>query len=347
MKFLGLEASGDFGKFQGLFWSITAPFTGAIMAITLYYVIISQYEPRKVVRFVWRLLSEWRVGPLMDRASVHAQKRFLNGLPLYRIKLEPSGASVVGSNVPAPNVPAPSIAASNVAVPSNAQYLLPPDGKPNDCILSNPEANLSIVKNKINTQEVTFGPIDPTNLPLRSPGVFRFDKTTGYLFLNSIDKHDYMYYAHIKPTFPPERTIDRSVVWKKIQMPFEREPLFFRGKFKRIGHELWGVLSRGARSTLWYKEFEYEGHRSPPTGFKGIFKRKVKPNTLGVGLAAVGMPQSQTKKIDKSNDFFAYEKVDNDRWQLGIRGLHAQRNQATYYRLILEPAALEDDYDGL
>ncbi|KAI5809212.1 hypothetical protein BZA77DRAFT_391827 [Pyronema omphalodes] len=420
-QFLGLEASGNFGKYQGYFWSITAPVTGAIMAVTLYYVIGSQYEWRKFWRWLGCMVWEWRVIPLMDRATIHAQKRFLNGLPLYKIKLEPI-SSVSDPNASAPNASAPNASASNSSSPDaaapNASEMdasAPNASAPNASELdasapnasasnasgpnasnsntSDPDAsalnatapnasasnasgpNVSVsntapnipinraasnvtvqsnaqyilqpdVRKRIDNQAVTFGFIDHTK---RMPGVFRFDKTTGYLFLNSIDKHDYMYHAHIKPSFPAEGRLDRSIVWKKIQKPFEKEPWFFKGKFKKVGNELRGILSRKPRRTLWYKEFEYEGHRSPPTGPKAFFMRTVKLSTLGFGMAAVGLPPSQSpiKKVDESKGFFGEQVLDRDHWELHIRGLHEPGDPVTDYKLILEPVGLEEDYDGL
>ncbi|CCX14991.1 Protein of unknown function [Pyronema omphalodes CBS 100304] len=471
-QFLGLDASGEFGKKQSLFWAITAPFTAAIMGITLHYVIVSQYEPRKVGRFIWGLISEWRADPVLDRASVRAQKRFLNGLPLYKIKLEssrtmasnstgtlpleldrtpangnsntspqelgnfaathsntqipgtahasgsnsqspanalastldPSGPAVISAATASPPVPSSTpVTASNSlgpattpAAPSNAPgqgsrpaiSSNPPGPSSRPATFSNRPATsgnsaaarytppvlpsieylLPPNENKeINSQPLLFGSLNLPNLPLRSPGVFRFDKSTGYLFLNAIDKHDYMYYAHISPTFPSDGKAERRIVWKKIRLPFEQEPLFFKGKFKQLRdasgvEELWAVLSGGGK-TLWYKEFEFEGHRSVhnPTGPKGIVRKKmmnsqgVMATTLGVTafmsgqhVTTVDAPDS-VKVIDKTRRFWGFVDPKSvtgagirDPKMLMIDGLKADVERPEYYRLILEPVSVED-----
>ena len=62
------------------------------MAVTIYVIIASQYELRKIIRFIGRLFWQWRIEPPLSRADARAQVQFLNQLPIYRIKIEKHGS---------------------------------------------------------------------------------------------------------------------------------------------------------------------------------------------------------------------------------------------------------------
>ena len=88
LQLFALSAWNEYSISQAAFWKIAAPVTGVIMAITIYHVVISQYEFRKIVRSIGRLFCRQRIDWPMSRSDAHAQKHYLEQLPLYRIKVE-------------------------------------------------------------------------------------------------------------------------------------------------------------------------------------------------------------------------------------------------------------------
>jgi len=90
---------------QSLFWAISGPVTALFVTITLYYVIISQYETRKIMRFLWILLRHQRWQWPLKRADARTQMMYLCGLPKYKVKV-----------------------IEDVPTPARQLYLMNPDG---------------------------------------------------------------------------------------------------------------------------------------------------------------------------------------------------------------------------
>ena len=127
-QFFGLEALKEkYSTSQANFWAVTAPITCMIMAITLYYVISSQYELRKIVRFIGRLFWQWRIDLPLSLADAHEQKQFLNRLPLYQVKIKKYGPKAAPPSATAATASAAQAPALSPQQPP-AEYLRFPEG---------------------------------------------------------------------------------------------------------------------------------------------------------------------------------------------------------------------------
>ncbi|CCX15013.1 Protein of unknown function [Pyronema omphalodes CBS 100304] len=198
--------------------------------------------------------------------------------------------------------------------PEDLEYLLEPNES---------------TKLKIDSQPVKFGPCE--NIQNNSPGTFRFDKKNGFIFLDFIDKHDYMYYVEITSTYWGPQVSDRDVVWRKIRQPYEKTPLGFKGKFHKSGNDLIGALATKPR-TFWYEDKEPELRRTFWYEDKEPELRKSDP--------------ADDKKVVGSLNFFACRDGDA-RYRvkdLGIDGLFKGATaKRQYYKMKLEPVISLDD----
>ncbi|KAF8248705.1 hypothetical protein K440DRAFT_678914 [Wilcoxina mikolae CBS 423.85] len=224
-QFFALSAPGNFFSMSNsktLFWAITGPGTAFFVLPTLWVVILSQYELRKILRFLWFLFRHGCIHPVLKQPDVYAQMRYLKGLQKCKVKVLPIGTKQAAG------------------VANEAEYLQAP-----------PEIDATR-----GPQSLTFG--------AGTPGEFRFDHKRGRLYLDFIDTFDYMYYAHIKPSFPSSTgSCYREIVWKRVQLPFEKDAVYFRGKFKTvervseddklIGEELLAMMSNRGR-IMWDKD---------------------------------------------------------------------------------------------
>jgi hypothetical protein len=182
---------------------------------------------RKIVRSLWIFLRHLRIQPFMNRADAHAQRSYLQNLPKYKIK-----------------------ATTTTGEP---HYLVDPKGEP----IRQEQSDRCFGKSLISPivppadhQKLEFRETNPAD-PATTPGEFRFDNTDGYLFLDRIDKHDCMYYAHVKP--PSDGFV--PLKWERIRLPFDKEPLRFKGKFKRQNDNLCWVMPRGS-NRFWDADLE-------------------------------------------------------------------------------------------
>ena len=137
-QFFNLDGvKDDYKPTMASFWAVAAPITCIIMAITIYSVIVSQYELRKIVRSIGRLLWQWRIDLPLSQADAHRQGQFLEQLPLYRVKIEKheslagtpdnSGQSAGGSGSAAAAPESP------VSAPEDEYLLFPKSIDPTSC----------------------------------------------------------------------------------------------------------------------------------------------------------------------------------------------------------------------
>ena len=179
---------------------------------------------------------------------------------------------------------------------------------------------------------VTFG---PTDLPARG---FRYDSSTGYLFLDYIDGNDNMYYAYIPTAFL--ETTGRSIVWQRSQLPFKRKPLFFRGVFRKKEDELFGLLPGKNLFTLWYNDSPE--HNTVPRWKFWMHNRKA-PAAFQEDMQS---GQSKPKKVGESNRFFAQSLLPDGTKSLGLLGLHEDEAGMPLFKLKLERIRIREQQDA-
>jgi hypothetical protein len=135
------------------------------------------------------------------------------------------------------------------------------------------------------------------------PGEFRFDQTNNYLFLDLVDKHDYMYFAHMSPCIPRSGN-SSEIEWRRIRLPLEREPLYFKGRFEVKEHDLWAVMSNNGK-IMWDKRLGGSRtrqllHDLEPNDNKKLFKtrdfRSVS-NTLLVNTPNTGEQEAPLQQL--------------------------------------------------